>query len=923
MTPEYWRQIEDLYHAAQARPPGERVALLEGTDPEIRARVERMLALDSDGQILDSPAAGLLNASTETIVLAGVQLGPYQIEAPIGAGGMGTVYRAVDTRLGRVVAIKIAAAHLSERFQLEARAISTLNHPHICTLYDVGPDYLVMELLEGQTLKDRIAAGRFSNQELCSIAIPVCEALEAAHSRGIVHRDIKPGNIFITNKGIVKILDFGLAKTIGAESNAEAEKDTLTTPGTAVGTVSYMSPEQARGTPVDARTDLFSFGVVLYEMATSRQPFSGSSWTNICDALLHQDPPPATELNPNLAPELARIIERALQKDRNLRYQTASDLLADLAAAHQQLEPGVAALPNAAPRPTYRYLFAIVLALVAILAIVGVRWFYSAKTPVTNPAEYVQLTNFTDSATAPSLSPDGRMVTFIRGGEWFLSRGQIYVKVLPNGDAVRLSDNPLPKYGPVFTPDGSHIAYTQWLRVGDKISWDTMTVPVVGGQSTRFLPNASGLSWIDDHHVLFSEIKTGVHTGIVTATENRAESREIYFPAHERGMAHYSYLSPNHKWLLIVEMNGVAKFQQCRLTPFDGSSAGGPVGPQGVCTSAGWSPDGKWMYFGARVGAGEHLWRQRFPDGKPEQITFGTTEEEGVAVAPDGRSIVTALGVRQSAVWIHDPSGDRSISSEGYAFDPQFSADGKRVYYLLGRGTALAADELYSMDLASGTIDRPLPGVSLRSYDLSHDGKRIAFTKGEGTDSEIWLAQADRSSAPRLITRGGDEVLFGPPGTLIFRSLGQTVNYLSRIQEDGSGRRQIFDTPLLDVSAASPDGAWVVGSLRQVAPNSLPDTVALPVDGGTPREICNAACDGAGWSPDGRFFYVTLTGKTLAIPIPPGRPMPDFPPEGIGTGALPGAREIPRSNLFPGPDPSTYVFTEKQLQRNLFRIPLH
>ena len=884
MTPDRWREIEELFHAAQQHDPAGRAALLESTDPEVRLRVERMLAVDPSGQILDSPAGALLNDAPETVMAEGMQLGPYRIEAPIGAGGMGTVYRAIDTRLGRAVAIKINNEMFSDRFEREAHAISALNHPHICTLFDVGPNYLVMELLEGETLKDRIAGGRFSSEELCAIAVPVSEALEAAHLQGVVHRDIKPGNIFITSRGIVKVLDFGLAKSVNFGGADPAET---------LGTVAYMSPEQARGAEVDGRTDLYSFGVVLHEMATGTRP-------------------PGAR-NPDLSPELARIIEKALEKNPAARYQTASELHADLVRAQR-------GILNKQPR--VRYLIGGLVAL-ALLFILGLRLFHSTNRPATNPAEYIRLTNFTDSAVAPSLSPDGKMVTFIRGGEWFMSRGQIYVKALPDGEAQRLSDDPDPKYAPVFTPDGSHIAYTQWLRAGNSISWDTMTVPVTGGQSTRLLSNASGLSWIDRHHMLFSEIKTGVHMGIVTADENRGESRPIYLPAHERGMAHYSYLSPDRKQVLIVEMDGASVFQPCRLTPFDGSSAGRRVGPKGTCTAAAWSPDGKWMYFSSYVGSSSHLWRQRFPDGTPEQITFGTTEEEGVAASPDGRSLVTSLGIRQSAVWIHDAHGDRPISSEGFAYAPQLSADGKRVYYLLNGQSSSPAQELYSMTLASGTTDRVLPGVSPRSYTISRDGKELLFTKGLGRrESEIWLAPLDRHSPPRLITRAGDQAFFGADGEVIFRGLGDKENFVFRIQKDGSGRRHVFDTPVVDLSGVSPNAAWVVASLRQDPPQPVPDTLALPVDGGPPQKICAAMC-GVRWSSDGRLFYVTINQKTLAIPIPAGRQLPEFPAGGIGIAKLPGVRDIERASMSPGPDPSIYAFTDSHLQRNLFRIPLH
>ena len=340
------------------------------------------------------------------------------------------------------------------------------------------------------------------------------------------------------------------------------------------------------------------------------------------------------------------------------------------------------------------------------------------------------------------------MVTFKRGGTSFLSPGQIFVKLLPNGESVQLTTSAGRKYGPVFTPDGSRVAYTQV----DSGKWDTWTVPVLGGQPVRLLPNASGLTWIADHRVLFSEIKTGLHMGIVTATDNRADVREIYIQPDEHAMAHYSYASPDRQWVLVVEMSGAHAFTQpCRLVPFDGSSAGRQVGPQGTCLSAAWSPDGRWMYFGAVVGGSSHLWRQRFPDGAPEQITFGPLEEEGIALAPDGRSIVTSVGMRRSAVWIHDAAGERAIVSEGYASAPRFSRDGTRVFYLVARDWWLAASgwipasaDLRSVDLASGKSDTVLSGQSVTNYVISRDEKDVAFTTTDGG----WNF-ADLAGAPR------------------------------------------------------------------------------------------------------------------------------------------------------------------------------
>jgi len=533
------------------------------------------------------------------------------------------------------------------------------------------------------------------------------------------------------------------------------------------------------------------------------------------------------------------------------------------------------------------------------------------------------------------------MVTFIRGGEFFLSQdGQIYVKLLPNGESVRLTNDAGRKYGPVFTPDGSRIAYTKITgSLGSpSYSWDTWTVPVLGGQPTLLLPNASGLTWITDQRVLFSEIMTGttLHMGIVAATEGRAESREIYFPPHQSAMAHYSYASPDRQSVLVVEMDQTHTFNQpCRLLPFDGSSAGRQVGPPGTCTATAWSPDGKWMYFGARVGGSAHLWRQKFPDGAPEQITFGPIEEEGIALAPDGRSLVTSAGNRRSAIWIHDAAGERAISSEGYALDPRLSRDGTRVFYLVARdlvtvsgGWVPSSAELRSVDLGSGKTDSVLPGVSVSGYDISRDEKDIVFTTpGGGGESRIWLASLDRRTPPRQIARGGDEVSFGAGGDVIFRSLQGTGNLLARIKKDGTEQERLTTAaPILDKHGTSPDGEWVIAVSLDAGETA---TLAVPVHGGAPRKLCAEICS-AVWSSDGRFFYVASArapGRTLAIPVPAGKSLPDFSASGMSSPAglviPPGARMIEHDSLSPGPDPSIYVFTKTDLQRNLFRIPLH
>jgi eukaryotic-like serine/threonine-protein kinase len=880
----------------------------------------------------------------------GARLGPYEILAAIGSGAMGDVYRARDTRLDRTVAIKVSKEQFSERFDREARAVAALNTPHICQLYDVGPNYLVMEFVDGAPLGPVTSA-----EKLLDIASQVAEGLSSAHAAGIIHRDLKPANILITPRGQVKILDFGLATALPSMTAASdvTAAAALTHAGMTVGTAAYMSPEQARGHSVDARSDLWALGVILYEMATGLRPFEGPSTPLVFEAILNRAPVPVHERNPGVPAEIARIIDRLLDKDRETRYQSAADLRADLKRVARASERSVSAATAvhadtlrssrgqtllAPPPRTWLRRWVAVAAAILILAFGSVfTYLYYPRSLVTRPSEYIQLTDFTDSATAPALSPDGRMVAFIRGGEFFLSTGQIYVKLLPNGDAVQLTDDQAPKFGPVFTPDGSRVAYTLIDRASEPFSWDTWTVPLQGGRPSRLLPNAAGLVWVDAEHVLFSEIKPpGIHMGIVTSTEARAEHREIYFPAHERAMAHYSWPSPDQRWVLLVEMDRTATWQPCRLVPFDGGSPGRQAGPVGACIAAAWSPDGRWMYFNARVGSSYHLWRQRFPDGSPEQITFGPTEEEGVAVAPDGASLVTSIGVRRSSVWLHDDNGERALTAEGFAFDPQFSRDGHRVYYLAWQATADYA-EVWMVDRTSGRRDRVLPGMAVEDFEVSADEREVAFTRRlPGGQSEVWLASLDRRSAPRRVISAADQVSFGANGQLIVRALGNRSNSLVRVAKDGAEQQEITRV-ILEKRSMSPDGTFAIVGVPARGEGGGAVTVAIPLDGGAPVTICAQPCAPA-WSPDGRFFQVTVEGgtgsfvssvrgRTAVIPVPEGRQLPVLPAGGFildsGWSGPPGTRMIDRANVLIGPDPSAYVFVRADLQRNLFRIPLH
>jgi eukaryotic-like serine/threonine-protein kinase len=495
------------------------------------------------------------------------------------------------------------------------------------------------------------------------------------------------------------------------------------------------------------------------------------------------------------------------------------------------------------------------------------------------------------------------------------------VKPLPNGESTLLTDDPKNKYGLAFTPDGSRVAYTAVTRAPD--SWNTWTVPVTGGVPALLMKNAAGLTWIGDGSILFSEVMSGtaLHMGIVTAQESRAAERAIYFPDHERAMAHYSLLSPDRKSILAVEMDGTATWQRCRLLPMEGSSQTRQVGPDGACVSAAWSPDGKWMYFNAAVNGATHLWRQKFPDGTVEQITQGPGEEQGLAVAPDGKSLISSVGVRKSSVWMHDLSGERPISEEGSASNARISAGGKRVYYLLRKNVS-GASELWSVDLASGRSNPALAGVSMVDFDLSSDGQTVAFTAGSGQRGQIFIAPLDGSAPPRLVVSGGDTVSFGVPGELIFRQVGPRMNYLSRIKTDGTGLERIVEH-IEDKFGVSPDGAWAVVAADK--------TFAVSLKNGTRKPICPSLCRSR-WSPDGAYLYMTSdfdptsVGNTQVLPIPRGQGVPDLPPAGLSSNReenIPDMRVIRQASAIPGSDLDTYAFVKSEFVGNLFRIPLH
>jgi serine/threonine protein kinase len=518
VEPERWRQIERIYHSALELGAAKREAFIEQAcagDTALRREVESLLASGEDQTYLEAPAlemaARVLARDQIRRSTPGTMVSHYRIVGSLGSGGMGEVFKAEDTKLGRLVALKflrggsVSDPQMLERFVREARTASSLNHPNICSIYAIdefeGEPFITMELLEGQVLRDRIAMGPLKIDELLDFGTQIADGLDAAHSRGIVHRDLKPANLFITTGDRVKLLDFGLAKLLpgrgslpGSSADAQNTESGLTQSGVPIGTVAYMSPEQARAEELDARTDLFSFGAVLYEMATGRPAVGGATVAVVFNAILSKTPVPLSQQRPGLPSKLEEIIDKALEKDRDMRYQHAADIRADLKRLKRERDSwppgaGQTAKWTAAPisvstkQSKSRRWMAWTLAVAAVAGgIAAIAWMWMRKAPSrTTPAEILPLNGLPGIAAYPALRPDGSQIAFAWDG-YQHKNFNIYVQPASpgSGEPLALTSGAASDLSPAWSPDGTQIAFIRASPKPDESG--VYVVPSSGGR---------------------------------------------------------------------------------------------------------------------------------------------------------------------------------------------------------------------------------------------------------------------------------------------------------------------------------------------------------------------------------------------------------------------------------------------------------
>jgi serine/threonine protein kinase len=808
------------------------------------------------------------------------QLGPYLIQSPIGSGGMGEVYRAKDTRLGRNVAVKILPSRFvsqpdrMERFEREARSASALNHPAIITIYDIGTvnstPYIAMEFVQGKDLQEMLETGRISLKKMIAIASQLADGLAKAHEAGIVHRDLKPANVMINNDGFVKILDFGLAK-LGNDTNIDhSNLQTETSAGVVLGTAAYMSPEQAAGKTVDFRSDQFSFGSILYEMATGRKAFKRYTAPETMTAVIREEAEPLTVAQPPIPAQLRWIIERCMMKDPEERYASTRDLARDLQKLRDhfsEIAGSGEATARSERKPMRRNLMLPILLAVAVLvaALVLSGW---NKTPPSKPVVFRSLT-YSGTDSSPAVSPDGQFVAFRSDRD---GKARIWLKQLKGGNEIALTEGP--DDFPRFSPDGSFLLF---IRADESVS-SLYRVPVLGGESRKVVEDVRSADWSPDgKEIVFIRWKS------------TAENQD----------SHFMIVNPDGSNVRDVAIIQQKQLQSVRWSP-DGKYVVATVLVQGNYgsrdaialidmqnkktewivstfspTAAVWSgTKNQIAYFLPETGVAlfqlrgdSTLFLHDVSSGKRKPVFWAQSAGEVMDIAGSGSIVMHSASLRENLREVPLSGADAvQVSSwvtRGNSCNrqPAYSPDGKRILFSSNMAGNLDLWEVSSETRGLRRITEDAAGDWDPAY--SPDGKYILWSSNRNGHFEIWLSNSDGSGS-RQITKDGvdaENPTMTPDGKwIVYNSYNPDLKIRGvwKIRPDGSGAQRLT-AGLTQWPEISPDGRYVVYGFYQQSLNdrfTYERVVDISTGAAVPFEIKVSNRDRVGgrvrWMPDGK-----------------------------------------------------------------------